>query len=322
MNHQTAHNQPANIAALLRGVQRYGFQRQEEDNEIWEGAVSFKFRTEDARLGRFFSVDPLTAKYPWNSNYAFSENRLIDGIDLEGLEFHFIAGGGNQQLSDCDYTGLFAQALGVGKDLIRINVHSPIAGRKFAPTSDDADLALNSSLARVPYTQWKKEGHGSVTEFPGYFRIFSAYAQLEKSYDNESNEGKQFNLGGFSYGSVVAAQAAIMFLQENPGAKIDNLILIGSTVDTKSELYQQLESYQKSGAIGQIHYEFTPGDEVLGKSTASQDEREEIWSKVKWGAMKQDDVKHIYFGDAKVKGACERLRIANKLKSKGVKSEK
>lgn len=25
--------------------------------------------------------------YPWNSSYAFSENRVIDGIDLEGLEF-------------------------------------------------------------------------------------------------------------------------------------------------------------------------------------------------------------------------------------------
>ena len=25
--------------------------------------------------------------YPWNSNYAFAENRVIDGIDLEGLEY-------------------------------------------------------------------------------------------------------------------------------------------------------------------------------------------------------------------------------------------
>jgi hypothetical protein len=31
-------------------------------------------------------VDPLTAKYPYNSPYAFSENRVVDGIELEGLE--------------------------------------------------------------------------------------------------------------------------------------------------------------------------------------------------------------------------------------------
>jgi len=66
---------------------RYGFQNQETDPELWGGAISFKYRVEDPRLVRFFSVDPLTGKYPHNSPYAFSENRLIDGIELEGLEF-------------------------------------------------------------------------------------------------------------------------------------------------------------------------------------------------------------------------------------------
>jgi hypothetical protein len=41
----------------------------------------------DPRIGRFFVVDPLAAKYPYNSTYAFSENRLIDGVELEGLEY-------------------------------------------------------------------------------------------------------------------------------------------------------------------------------------------------------------------------------------------
>jgi RHS repeat-associated protein len=66
---------------------RYGFQAQEQDDELWEGAVNYKYRVEDPRLGRFFSVDPLYRKYSWNSNYAFSENRLIDGVELEGCEY-------------------------------------------------------------------------------------------------------------------------------------------------------------------------------------------------------------------------------------------
>jgi hypothetical protein len=37
----------------------------------------------DPRIGRFFAIDPLNAK---NSPYAFSENLVIDGIELEGLE--------------------------------------------------------------------------------------------------------------------------------------------------------------------------------------------------------------------------------------------
>lgn len=66
---------------------RYGYQAQLTDQELWDGAVSYKYRIEDPRIGRFFSVDPLAPEYPWNSPYAFSENRVIDGVELEGLEF-------------------------------------------------------------------------------------------------------------------------------------------------------------------------------------------------------------------------------------------
>jgi RHS repeat-associated protein len=68
---------------------RTGFQGQEHDDEVkGEGnSVNFKYRMHDPRVGRFFAVDPLSKSYPWNSSYSFSENRVIDGVDLEGLEF-------------------------------------------------------------------------------------------------------------------------------------------------------------------------------------------------------------------------------------------
>ena len=76
--------------STLGGGERYwfGFQGQEAENEIWgEGNASFyKYRISDNRLGRFFAVDPLAPQYPHNSPYAFSENRVIDGVELEGLE--------------------------------------------------------------------------------------------------------------------------------------------------------------------------------------------------------------------------------------------
>ncbi|CAM4197307.1 hypothetical protein FLJU110815_21065 [Flavobacterium jumunjinense] len=40
----------------------------------------------DPRVGRFFAVDPLFRDYPYNSTYAFSENRVMDMVELEGLE--------------------------------------------------------------------------------------------------------------------------------------------------------------------------------------------------------------------------------------------
>ncbi len=67
---------------------RFGFQAQEKDNEIkGEGnSLNYEYRMHDPRLGRFFAVDPLASQYPWNSVYAFSENRVINSVELEGLE--------------------------------------------------------------------------------------------------------------------------------------------------------------------------------------------------------------------------------------------
>lgn len=38
-------------------------------------------------VGRFFNIDPLSEKYSYQSHYNFSENRVIDGRELEGLEW-------------------------------------------------------------------------------------------------------------------------------------------------------------------------------------------------------------------------------------------
>lgn len=67
---------------------RYGFQGQEKDDEIKGSgnAVNYKYRMHDPRLGRFFAVDPLTARYAYYSPYQFSGNRVMDMIELEGLE--------------------------------------------------------------------------------------------------------------------------------------------------------------------------------------------------------------------------------------------
>lgn len=49
----------------------------------------FKFRTYDPVLGRFLQIDPISGTYPHNSTYAFAENNVSSGTDLEGLELSF-----------------------------------------------------------------------------------------------------------------------------------------------------------------------------------------------------------------------------------------
>ncbi len=40
----------------------------------------------DPRVGRFFATDPLEKKYPWYTPYQFSGNKVIQFVELEGLE--------------------------------------------------------------------------------------------------------------------------------------------------------------------------------------------------------------------------------------------
>jgi RHS repeat-associated protein len=66
---------------------RYLYQRQESQDELGYDEYQYKYRMHDPAMGRFLSVDPLSEKYMYNSTYAFSENRVIDGVELEGKEF-------------------------------------------------------------------------------------------------------------------------------------------------------------------------------------------------------------------------------------------
>ena len=78
----------------------YMFQGQEHDDELNGSpgtSYAFKYRIHDPRIGRFLSVDPLAAKYPWNSPYAFAENKVIQYVELEGLEVGTKPGSGQPE---------------------------------------------------------------------------------------------------------------------------------------------------------------------------------------------------------------------------------
>lgn len=63
---------------------RYGFNGKELDKEVTQ--YDYGFRIYDPRLGRFLSVDPLAAKYPFYTPFSFAGNKPIQCIDLDGAE--------------------------------------------------------------------------------------------------------------------------------------------------------------------------------------------------------------------------------------------
>lgn len=73
------------------GGYRYFFNGQESDGEVYGevGLHAFEYRMHDTSTGRFWSVDPLAGKFPWNSTYAFAENSRCgrDGVGWIGVYF-------------------------------------------------------------------------------------------------------------------------------------------------------------------------------------------------------------------------------------------
>jgi RHS repeat-associated protein len=63
---------------------RYGFNGKENDED--GGFQDYGMRVNKEKIGRFMSVDPITAQYPELTPYQFASNTPIMAIDLDGLE--------------------------------------------------------------------------------------------------------------------------------------------------------------------------------------------------------------------------------------------
>lgn len=79
------------------------FQGQELVNDVGLNWHLFKWRNYDASLARFHNIDPLAEDYSYQSPYNFSENRLIDGVELEGMEYLTIHHYANGAVSQTEY---------------------------------------------------------------------------------------------------------------------------------------------------------------------------------------------------------------------------
>lgn len=70
----------------LGGSNRFGFNGQEKDNEVKGvgNSLDFTARMYDTRVGRFLSLDPMSKKFPSESNFSFAGNNPIYYVDREG----------------------------------------------------------------------------------------------------------------------------------------------------------------------------------------------------------------------------------------------
>jgi RHS repeat-associated protein len=83
---------------VVNGVENdfKNYQGQELTKDLIYNMLEFKYRHYDPAIARFVTVDPLASKYAYNSTYAFQENKLGLGVELEGLELERLRGGVEQ----------------------------------------------------------------------------------------------------------------------------------------------------------------------------------------------------------------------------------
>lgn len=80
-------NKPGDVTDPYKARKyRFGYNGMEKDNDIAGSGNSYDFgaRMYDARIGRFKSIDPLTANYPSLNPYNFVANNPVIYVDLDG----------------------------------------------------------------------------------------------------------------------------------------------------------------------------------------------------------------------------------------------
>jgi len=69
------------------------YQEQEFTEDLGLNSHEWRYRISDPAIGRFWQIDPLADDYVYNSTYAFQENKIGLGVELEGLELNRSRGG-------------------------------------------------------------------------------------------------------------------------------------------------------------------------------------------------------------------------------------
>ena len=241
---------------------RFGFQGQEVDNEVKGGgnSINYKYRIHDPRLGRFLSIDPLSKEYPWNSPYAFSENRVIDMIELEGLEAF-----------DPDLGFIPSSKLSIEKNIIigkEITRNEIINSKIVRDNTASSVMSLNSSEKREVGIGLEKAGDGItvagtiITPFAPEFGIpligigevlskSGVGFQVSADLKEEKISDAKFKLGLELLPNVISNVATKKIIKSIGPIDDKAQDVIKSSMSLKEEVVQEIgkKSYEENKSI-------------------------------------------------------------------------
>jgi RHS repeat-associated protein len=270
--------------------------KEEQREEFSDGSglelLDFGWRMYDSQVGRWMTVDPLADKYYNASPYVYVLNRPTVAIDPDGKRVYFIGGAGNDQ-DGWDYINRWGKALyrsGIQGTVYRVN----------SSRGKTSDIEFTYNYSDQGYrTQINPFGHGygSPMGVPAPSTGQPVYGEFDKNEyidkqvgayekhlkDNPLAEGEQMNMIGYSFGSVMSAQVALRLADR--GQVIDNLVLIGSPISDKSNLYKQLTENKNIKNV--IRYD------IKGDALSNPQDVYDYLKGIGQGIIKKDNAHHL-----------------------------
>ncbi len=207
----------------------------------------------------------MAEEYSFVSPYVYVLNTPINAIDPDGRRVLFVGGAGNDN-SGWHYIQRWQNAFSnVGiNNFVRVNAsHGKFGDVGFTNSYRNSGTYYESNFKKDPVGGGMDRIY-TGRELPVSNAMINSTAQqyLDNLAANPLSEGEQFNLAGYSYGSVLQAQVALKLANE--GTTIDNLVLIGSPVADDSKLFKQLSGNENIKNIIRIDIE---GDKLSNPSS-------------------------------------------------------
>jgi RHS repeat-associated protein len=174
---------------------RFGFNGKEIDkgSEGMGGGGSsydYGFRIYNPSLGKFLSVDPLTASYPFFSTYQFASNNPIVAIDLDGLEAVVVI--------TAVIGGKYKDKKGRQFFMYQVNIYENITYDEYLEKYKNNTLGPPTSTTLVSRDAWsdyegrskKRYGSGNETPPGKYFMTYNAHGYGSKLHQVKISDTK------------------------------------------------------------------------------------------------------------------------------------
>ena len=233
----------------------YSYNGKEHNESLGLNWHDYGARRYQADIGRWTTIDPAANEYVGISPYSYAANNPLVFTDPDGKRLFFVGGANNDQ-DGWEYItrwGNYMTSAGI-RNFVRVNASNGKMGDVFFTNG------YRSSGTYNEYNLRKEPGGGMYREYTGrellenHNAIGRAVKQVKSNIkENPLEEGEQFNLAGYSYGSVLQAHVALNLA--NDGQYIDNLILIGSPISDDSKLMRQLKGNKNIGNVLRVDIE-------------------------------------------------------------------